>query len=63
MKTARLNKMSLVFPATLMALAVGAVAIAATGDRLARLNVEETELSAEQARNMSQRSRLLTVRE
>ncbi|WP_372781899.1 murein hydrolase activator EnvC [Phenylobacterium sp.] len=63
MKTARLNRFSLIFPATLLALAVGAVAIAATGDRLARLNVEETELSAEQAHNMSQLSRLLTVLE
>jgi septal ring factor EnvC (AmiA/AmiB activator) len=49
--------------AALGALALGAVAIAATGDRLARLNVEETELSAQQAHNMSQLSRLLTVLE
>jgi septal ring factor EnvC (AmiA/AmiB activator) len=37
------------------------VALAATGERLARLNVEETQLSAEQARNMNQLSRLLSV--
>jgi septal ring factor EnvC (AmiA/AmiB activator) len=40
-----------------------AVAVAATGERLARLNVEETELSVEQARNMSQLARLLSVLE
>jgi septal ring factor EnvC (AmiA/AmiB activator) len=43
------------------AVALGAVALAATGERLARLNVEETELSAEQARNMGQLARLLSV--
>jgi septal ring factor EnvC (AmiA/AmiB activator) len=48
-------------PATLSALLLAAVAAAATGERLARLNVEETELSAEQARNMSQLARLLSV--
>jgi murein hydrolase activator len=53
----------LIFPATLAALAVGAAAIAATEERLARLNVEETQLSAEQARNMNQLSRLLSVLE
>jgi len=46
-----------------MALTVGAVAVAATGQRLARLNIEETELSAEKAHNMSQLARLLTVLE
>lgn len=66
-------KPALILPATLTALALGsialgslalgAVAIAATGERLARLNVEETELSVEQARNMSQLSRLLSVLE
>jgi septal ring factor EnvC (AmiA/AmiB activator) len=50
-------------PATLAALALGAVAVAATGERLARLNVEETELSVEQTRNMSQLARLLSVLE
>jgi len=56
-------KTALILPASLMALTVGAVAVAATGQRLARLNVEETELSAEKAHNMSQLARLLTVLE
>lgn len=56
-------KTTLVLPAALAALALGAAALAATGDRLARLNVEETELSAEQAHNMGQLARLLTVLE
>jgi septal ring factor EnvC (AmiA/AmiB activator) len=47
--------------ASLAGLAVGAVALAATGERLARLNLEETQLSAEQAHNMNQLSRLLSV--
>ncbi|MDB5427371.1 MAG: peptidase family [Phenylobacterium sp.] len=67
MKTVSM-KTGLILPAALTALtlgaaALGAVAVAATGERLARLNVEETELSAEQARNMSQLSRLLSVLE
>ncbi len=53
----------LFLPATLAALALGVVAVAATGERLARLNVEETELSVEQARNMSQLARLLSMLE
>ncbi len=56
-------KTALILPATLAVLTFGAVAIAATGQRLARLNVEETELSAEQARNMGQLARLLSVLE
>jgi len=61
-------KSGLALPAALTALALGAVllawgAIAATGERLARLNVEETELSAEQTRNMGQLARLLSVLE
>ncbi len=56
-------KRALILPTTLIALTLGAVAIAATGERLARLNVEETELSVEQARNMSQLARLLSVLE
>jgi len=52
-----------VFPSALLALAMGASAIAATETRLARLNVEETHLSAEQARNMNQLARLLSVLE
>src|ERR1700743_1866206 len=55
---------ALVLPATLGALALGSVvAVAATGGQLARLNVQETELSAEQSRNMSQLARLLSVLE
>ena len=50
-------------PVTLGALAIGAVAVAATGERLARLNVQETELSAEQTHNMGQLARLLSVLE
>lgn len=42
--------------------AVG-VALAQNAETLARLNVQETELSAEQAHNMSQFSRLLSVLE
>ncbi|HEY2753952.1 murein hydrolase activator EnvC family protein [Phenylobacterium sp.] len=56
-------KTVLILPLSLAALTLGAVAVAATGERLARLNVAETELSAEQAHNMSQLSRLLTVLE
>jgi septal ring factor EnvC (AmiA/AmiB activator) len=40
---------------------VGAVALAQTGERLARLNLAETQLSAEQAANMNQLARLLSV--
>ena len=50
-------------PASLVALALAATALAATAPRLARLNVEETELSADQGRNMSELARLLTVLE
>jgi len=56
-------KSAALFPAALALLSLGAVAIAATGERLARLNVEETELSVEQAHNMSQLARLLSVLE
>jgi septal ring factor EnvC (AmiA/AmiB activator) len=52
-----------VLPAALAALALGAAAIAATGERLARLNSQETELSVEQSHNMGQLARLLTVLE
>ncbi|WP_243625928.1 murein hydrolase activator EnvC family protein [Phenylobacterium hankyongense] len=54
---------AVLFSAAMAATALGAVAIAATGERLARLNLEETELSAGQARNMSQLARLLSVLE
>lgn len=42
---------------------VGAVAVAATTDKLERLNVAETELSLDQGRNMHRLSRLLSVLE
>ncbi|WP_240609441.1 murein hydrolase activator EnvC family protein [Phenylobacterium deserti] len=42
-------------------LGAGAVALAQGGDHLARLNLEETQLSADQARNMSRLARLLSV--
>lgn len=48
---------------SLAALATGAVAIAATTEQLERLNLAETELSADQSRNMHQLSRLLSVLE
>ena len=47
----------------LSAVVVGAVAVAATGERLARLNTEETQLSVEQSRNLDQLARLLSVLE
>jgi len=56
-------KRALILPASLTALTLGAAAVAATAPRLARLNIEETELSAEKAHNMSQLARLLTVLE
>lgn len=49
--------------ALLGAASLSVAALAASGERLARLNVEETELSAEQGRNMSQLARLLSVLE
>jgi septal ring factor EnvC (AmiA/AmiB activator) len=52
-----------VLPASLTVLAIGAAAIAASGERLARLNSQETELSVEQSHNMGQLARLLTVLE
>lgn len=42
---------------------LGALALAATPPRLARLNIAETDLSAEQARNVSELARLLSVLE
>jgi septal ring factor EnvC (AmiA/AmiB activator) len=48
--------------ATTAAMALmGAVALAATGEQLARLNLEETQLSVQQAQNMSQLARILSV--
>jgi murein hydrolase activator len=43
------------------AVLVGAVAVAATTDRLQRLNVAETELAVDQGANMHRLSRLLSV--
>jgi septal ring factor EnvC (AmiA/AmiB activator) len=48
-------------PAALAGLALAAAALAATPAPLARLNLQETELTADQAKNMSELSRLLTV--
>ena len=45
------------------AVVISAVAVAATTERLARLNVAETELSVEQGLNMHRLSRLLSVLE
>ena len=47
--------------ATLSALALAAAALAQNPPPLARLNIRETELTAEQAHNMSQLARLLSV--
>src|SRR4051812_31301297 len=40
---------------------MGAVALAATGEQLSRLNFEETQLSVQQAQNVSELARLLSV--
>jgi len=48
-------------PLAAVALVFGGLALAATPPSLARLNIAETELSARQARNMSQLARLLSV--
>ncbi|HEY8615003.1 murein hydrolase activator EnvC family protein [Phenylobacterium sp.] len=48
---------------SLAAMALGGVVLAQSGERLARLNLEETQLSAEQAANMAQLARLLSVLE
>lgn len=50
-------------PLSLLAVMAGGLAFAAGEARLARLNVQETELTAEQARNINQLSRLLSVLE
>ena len=53
-----------ILPLTLLAAALGcAAAVAATTDRLARLNATETELSVDQGVNMHRLSRLLSVLE
>lgn len=53
----------LLISGTLTAAALSAVAIAATSDQLARLNLVETEISAEQAATRHQLARLLSVLE
>ena len=64
MKPAPLTLTASMFALTALVLGIGgAIAVAATGERLARLNTAETELSVEQAQNMSQLARLLSVLE
>lgn len=53
----------LILPAILASLALGATALAQTAARLARLNAEETQLTADQARDMNRFARLLSVLE
>jgi septal ring factor EnvC (AmiA/AmiB activator) len=54
-------RLALAIPASLAALVLGAAALAQVPATLSRLNLEETQLSAEQARNMNQLARLLSV--
>jgi len=58
-----MSRLRILAPLSLLAVVAGGLAVAATAPRLARLNVEETQLSAEQAHNISQLSRLLSVLE
>jgi septal ring factor EnvC (AmiA/AmiB activator) len=58
-----MRALRLLVPVSLLAVAAGGLAFAETEAKLARLNLEETQLTAEQARNMSQLSRLLSVLE
>lgn len=53
----------ILIPAGLTAAALSAAAVAATSDQLARLNLAETEISAEQAATRHQLARLLSVLE
>ena len=53
----------LILPVSAVALLMGVTVMAVGQERLARLNVEETHLSAEQAHNMTQLARLLSVLE
>jgi septal ring factor EnvC (AmiA/AmiB activator) len=53
----------LVLAGSLAALGAGAAAFAQGGERLARLNLEETELTAAQAANTAELARLLSVLE
>lgn len=56
-------RLALALPAAALAALLAAAALAEGADRFSRLNVEETQLSAEQARNMSALARLLSVLE
>ena len=53
----------ILFLGALSAVAAGAIAVAATTERLERLNVAETRLSVDQGLNMHRLSRLLSVLE
>lgn len=53
----------ILIPATLTAATLSAVALAATSEQLARLNLAETEISAEQSATRHQLARLLSVLE
>jgi septal ring factor EnvC (AmiA/AmiB activator) len=58
-----MRALRLLVPVSLLAALAGGLAVAETGTKLARLNLAETQLSAEQAHNMSQLSQLLSVLE
>jgi septal ring factor EnvC (AmiA/AmiB activator) len=58
-----MSRPRLIAAASVLALVAAGAALAQTAERLARLNIQETELTAEQARNMSQLARLLSVLE
>ncbi|THD78041.1 MAG: peptidase M24 [Phenylobacterium sp.] len=58
-----MTRARLLTAAGLFVLLLGGLALAQTADRLARLNLQETELSADQAHNMTELSRLLSVLE
>jgi len=58
-----MTRARLIAAASVLAVLAGGAALAQTAERLARLNIQETELTADQARNMSQLARLLSVLE
>lgn len=58
-----MSPLRLLAPVSLLAVLAGGLAFAEGERRLARLNLQETELTAEQAHNISQLSRLLSVLE
>lgn len=58
-----MSALRILVPVCLLAAVAGGLALAQTAPRLARLNLEETQLSAEQAHNMNQLSRLLSALE